>query len=167
VDASQQPEFDEQLSAMFGAWGRAYSPGLQTGYWKGLSKLSLADVARCVDRAIERFGQEPDMKLPTVGELWAIKRSLRAAAPLVQRDPGPAMDRWTIAANMHLLAYLQRNAKQLCPNGQPDDACAAKVAPLVAAKNRWADVMRDCQDDRGHVPADEQRDLWESVMEHA
>lgn len=166
MDASQQPEFDAQMGALFGAWGRAYSPGLQTGYWKGLQRLSLADVARCVDRAIERFGEEPDMRLPTVGELWAIKRSLRAAAP-VRREPEPVWDRWDVAANRHLLAHLQRNARTLCPNGKPDEACAAKVAPLVAAKNRWAALMRDCQDAQGNVDPAEQADLWESMLEHA
>lgn len=166
MDTSQQHEFDAQMSAMFGAWGRAYSPGLQTGYWKGLQRLSLADVARCVDRAIERFGSEPDMKLPTVGELWAIKRSLRAVAP-ARTTPELPVDRWLVAANLHFLAYLQRHAKRYCQNGQPDDACAAKVAPLIVAKNHWAELMRECQDKRGHVDVAEQRDLWESIMERA
>ena len=166
--ATERVEFEQHLGAMFGAWNRVLSSDAKEGYWKGLALMSLSDFARCVGKAIQGYTEDSTQRLPDVGGVWAIKRSLRVTPAVnLERSTGWQGDRWDIAANMHLLAYLQRHARRLCPNGQPDEACAAKVQPFIAAKNKWAKLMRECQDHRGHVDAAEQRDLWESVMEHA
>lgn len=150
MDSTQREACNEQLSALFGAWGRNYSPGLQEGYWLGLKAMSLPELARCVEAAIDQFSKDAKAPLPNVGALWAIKRSLRAK-PL---DPEPADtwvgDAWDIAGNRHLLAFFMRAGMA----GRKFTLAQTQI--FVAAKKRWSQVMRET-DDRD---VDSQQALW-------
>lgn len=170
MDTSQQADCDRELESLFGAWGRLYSPQLQAGYWKGLAKMALGDLARTIQRAIEQFADDPDMKLPTVGVLWQIRRSLRAIQTVPAKPPEPEMDRWTVAANLHLLSEVRRRAKhyapdsQIKPYGGPETARRTAIA--VEWKNAWARDMRDA-DSEGAVPQDGGKVWWRDCMTKA
>ncbi len=93
------------------------------------------------------------------------------------------MDKWTIAANQHLLAHLIKNlaaAKRMFPDSiprssrHPKDGRLVDWGPvterntqkLVAFKNAWAEDMR--ADDKGSgVPIEAQQQAWADCMARA
>ena len=165
------------MEALFGAWGRHYAPGLQQGYWKGLARMSLADVVRCVDRAIERYGSEADMKLPTVGELWSIKRTLRNQ-PMPQAKPVENWrgDRWDEMGNIHLREYLySRDPRRYHPDGTyshvehrvtPGPIGTAITNVMLEWKNGWARDMRESELENT-LPQDGGKEWWGTNMKRA
>ncbi len=138
MDSTQREEFDSQMETLFGAWGRNYAAGLQSGYWKGLQSMALSELARTVEAAIGKFRDDPDMRLPTVGELWRIRRNLRAPAASVAPVDQWQGDQWDIQANHHFMAVLMRRV--LSHAGGFDEA---QTLRLVAAKKLWAQDMRE------------------------
>jgi len=61
----------------------------EEAYWKGLSKMSLIEFARCVEFALGETSPHPD-KIPTTGQIWNIRRTMKTASPLPDGCLAPA-----------------------------------------------------------------------------
>ncbi len=112
--------------------------------------------------------------------------------PLLTHDDGFTGDAWDMAANRYLLAHIRTTlAKNSRRYGRPasyeamraSDADLEKlgldkhnldaslqfvtnVHALVAAKNAWADDMRDLQQN-GMVPPETQKAVWHDLIKRA
>lgn len=171
MQQAERQEFETHLGAMFGAWNRVLSADAREGYWKGCAQMPLSDFVRCVGKAIENYTADSTQRLPDVGAIWAMKRSLRASAPVKPESAsdGWTGDKWDIAANFHLSAYMRerRQPQRYAPlvNRQPDMAATReRTGCLLRAKHQWADLMRSAG---VSVPPQEQREVWANCMAEA
>ena len=162
--STDRPEFESILGAMFGAWNRILSGNTVEGYWKGCIHMPLADFVRCCNKAVQGYTEDSNKRLPDVGALWAMKRGLRTV-PVVNRDIEAQWrgDHWDSKANSHLLAYIQQKPKRYSDGDPQSDYTRTHTAPLVAAKNRWAAIMREA----GRVDKPDQQEVWANCMADA
>lgn len=164
---ADRPEFERLLRELFGALDKPLTEHQRNAFWKGLARMSLTEFERCCDHILRELeGGEPPRRFG-VDSIWAARQQLRASAPpevSKPRDDGFRCDRWDIAANRHLLAYLVR---QICERRRGLNAEA--VQTLIEAKHRWAATMRDIDAGcGGHgVPVEDQRDIWRECMRQA
>lgn len=152
--------FQGMLAALFGAHNRTVWDGAASGYWKGLSKMSLMQFERCVEKALEKLAhaERGVSKIPTVAELWDISRGIRSyERPVTTDEPKWLGDDWDTAANLILLGYFDRQKEHgRMERYAPDSPYSAKahhvvVGPLtkertaimVKWKNAWARDMRE------------------------
>ena len=157
--STDRSEFEAHLGAMFGAWNRVLSSNTIEGYWKGCALMELSQFIRCCSKAIQSYTEDSTQRLPDVGALWAMKRSLRAIPP-VNHEPDSHWtgDRWDQAANRHLLAYVVANGSR--------HYNAEETGVLVEWKKGWAGDMRESAAD-GTLPADHGRQWWTVNMQRA
>jgi hypothetical protein len=103
--------------------------------------------------------------VPSLPEFLAACRDSREfAAPLFaddQRIEDQRFDQWGIAANKHLLAQIMRRV--LARSGGYNEVETRK---LVAAKNQWAQDMRETAE-HGQVDIETQKGMWEYRVSHA
>lgn len=171
----ERPDFEKHLGTLFGAWNRVLSADAKEGYWKGCELMTLSDFARCVGKAIQTYTEDSTQRLPDVGGIWALKRSLRSVpAVSSEREDSWKGDHWDQKANLHLLAYIQHKPKRYHPDstmGHVEGAWRAIPGPigtaitklLVKHKNQWAQIMREA----GRVDAADQKEVWANCMAEA
>lgn len=161
MQENDRAAFEEILAEIFASIDKPLGEAQRSVFWKGLKDLGIVEFARIRDLLVREYRErdEPPRKL-TIGDIWAAKRKLRAAAP---REPTPEDawqgDEWDQRANLRLLSYVLR-------------ACVRKVSfspaqtrVLVAHKNRWPDLFRGLTYDE--APADEQQQTWDNCMRMA
>jgi len=149
---------------MFGAWNRVLSANTIEGYWKGCQLMDLSQFVRCCNKAIQSYTEDSTQRLPDVGALWAMKRSLRVV-PAVNHERLSSWrgDHWDEKANLHLLAYIQINPKRYS-DGNPQSKCTqSRTACLVQAKDQWAALMRASV----RVDKADQKEVWANCMAEA
>lgn len=73
MNSSDKPQFDEQIALLCAGYNVPVSVRPEA-YWKGLEKMSIVELARCVEFALGEDG--PD-KIPTTKDLWNIRKQLR------------------------------------------------------------------------------------------
>lgn len=180
---TEHTEFQAQLSELFGALDKPLTESQRAGFWKGLQRMSLVEFGRCRDQVLRELADGEPPRRFGVGEIWAAKKRLRAAAPdKPPVDPWQG-DRWDEAANFHLLRHIAGalHADPRC-YGRPASYMGMKtlttknadaspefirnVQTLVAQKNHWAAQMRGSDPGEG-VPLEEQREVWRECMRRA
>lgn len=176
-----QLERRDLIAQLFGAFGRTPKEHEFTGYEAALKLMSTPILARVVSSWLEKISEatEPeDLRVPTAGKLWQLKRKLRAlptAPPLTLHGaPEQKPDGWATNANLLLLAYFdgKRNAGVMAryapdsPNPpNPGPLTRARTAVLVKWKNVWA---RDMREDRELYDGKlEGRAFWADCMARA
>lgn len=102
--AAARDEIDEHLATLCAGFDRGYTAdrrnALRTAF---VGKLSAPQLARLVEHLLGERGAE---KMPSVREMWAAWRSLRAPAmrSVEQAPPGPEWSDWHRSANIALLS---------------------------------------------------------------
>jgi hypothetical protein len=97
-------------------------------------------------------------------------------------------ERWTVAANFHLLAYfrariardprcygvpasylaMKNTTREESPNADASPEWIANVYRIVAAKNAWVAEMLDIADNNlGEVPTEIQKQIWDDLIGNA
>lgn len=105
--STDREQFDVQLSLLcqgYGFWVGERSEA----YWKGLSKMSMIEFARCVEHALSETGPE---KIPNVHGIWKIRNELRAKTPALNPPPKPAppdQSKWLRLVNGLFLKYIMQ-----------------------------------------------------------
>lgn len=77
MQSTERAEFDEQVKLLFAGFNVPTSTERLEAYWKGASKMSMIEFARCVEAALGEDGPE---KLPTAPAMWHIRSKLKARA---------------------------------------------------------------------------------------
>lgn len=96
----------------------------------------------------------------TVGQADDVPDDPQATKPQMLEYTGGNFDKWDIAGNRHLFAYVLRKLdKKRC-----FDERETKI--LVRFKNLWADQMRLSAGDET-VPVEEQVEVWEECIKRA
>jgi hypothetical protein len=197
---SAQPQTDETLARreliaqLFGAFGRTPTEANYAGYEATLKLMTTPMLARVVSSWLEKISEATDpeeLRVPTAGKLWQLRRKLRAlpTPPLVLHGaPEVKQDAWDTAANSHLLNYITsglvqsavhgqkpaRNANRYAPDSRfdsvnrcviPGDLTRKITAVLVKWKNAWA---RDMREDRELYDGKlEGKAFWQQCMASA
>lgn len=180
---SEHEAFDKILAELFAAIDKPLGEAQRTAFWRGLSRMSLAEFSRCRDKILADLAGGESPRKFGVSDIWVAKSKLQAFAPSKPRDDGFLGDDWDAAANRHLLAYIGKRlstssmaygegpsyegmadpARAHLANADADPKFITNVHTLVAYKNRWADMMRAAADQDG-VPIDEQQEIWTECM---
>lgn len=165
----------QRLAGMFGADSLERKFGISPpGEWiAAIGTLNDAQLANGLNGLV----RDGSSHLPTLPEfIKQCRTSPSFSAPqtrLLQR--GDDFDKWSMAANDHLLAYIQRNPKHYHPDASfGDDGHGSKrIHPgpegtrrtrlLVDGKNGWAQCMRETQED-DRVDVETQKGMWELFM---
>lgn len=143
---TERPDFESQLSVLFGGYPTFLTPPRIEAYWRGLSKMPLSVFVRCVDQALGESGSD---KLPTVNTLWQISKRLRAPGsgpkPTFEKPIG---DDFLLVGNRWLLAFMLKTHVS-------DD-----VLPwLIELKNRIVEDFRNSGDACGGPTTQEWLDM--------
>lgn len=162
--ASKAEALWKRMAEMFGAetLARKYGDTAPETWITAIERLNQFELERGMRRLV--YGGKS--YIPTLpeflrmcreigGEQWSEVDNPRVpAARHLEHKPQP---RWDREGNEHLLGYLSRR-----------DSARNRldVMPLVAAKNAWAEDMRDAEM-AGNLPADNGREWWEVTMRHA
>lgn len=161
MDKIDHEDFQIILAELFGALDKPLTDSKREGFWKGLSKMSILDFARCRDLLLGELSDGEQRKTFSVSDIWQAKNRLRARALPPQQKPSDEVvssDPWWISSNHHLLAYLIHPMRKLTPE---------ETLILVAAKNKWAKQMHEGIEADGSVEPGIQRDIWRNLMREA
>lgn len=182
---ADRPEFERLLREVFGALDKPLTEHQRNGFWRGLTRMSLTEFERCCERILRDLQDgEPPRRLG-LDSIWSAKKRLRAAGP----DPARAQldswqrDKWDEEANRKLLGHITRVIpKDPHRYGRPASWEAMKVSKdmradaspeflrsmevLLAAKNRWAALMRAADEGEG-VDVEEQNGSWHAAIREA
>jgi hypothetical protein len=183
---ADRPAFERILRELFGALDKPLTEHQCNAFWKGLSRMSLAEFERCRDQILRELEDGEPPRRFGVDSIWAAKQRLRASAapePYKAPDDGWRGDRWDIAANRHLLGHITRqlaiNSQRygrpatyhglktlMTPNADASPEFVRNVHVLVEHKKRWAATMREIDAANGGngIPVDEQREVWAECM---
>lgn len=179
-DTTQRRELIAQL---FGAFGRTPSEANYAGYEAALKLMATPTLARVVSSWLEKISEATDpsdLRVPTAGRLWDLRRKLRRLPdprPLeLTAPPAAAMDGWDQNANLLLMAYLWGKHSRASVNNRyapdspyddkrrcivPGPQTAERTAILVKWKSAWAADMRDSHAE--HAPLDGKKH-WADCM---
>lgn len=161
MDVSQ---FELQLRTLCAGFNVPPTPERLEAYEKAFGKLNAAMWARMVEHCLAEAGPN---RMPTVRELWDIRRELRVGPPQYiherKETDGWQGDAWDLAANRHLYAYLLAT---VLPAGAAAPMARNPMA-FVRYKHAWARDMREAADAQGHVPVDVQQVAWRDCMQRA
>jgi hypothetical protein len=184
----------ELIAQLFGAFGRTPTEAQFAGYEAGLKRMPTPSLARVVSTWLERIEEatEPgELRVPTPGKLWELRRKLKALPAPFTLEHTPAAhepDGWAKNANTLLLAYVtqglvgksihgtrtpMRNASRYAPDSHYDPQTRHAVpgpltkiatAILVKWKDGWAADMRE---DRAEGGSRDGKALWFDYMTRA
>ena len=160
------------IAQLFGAFGRTPTEANYSGYEAGLKLMNTQTLARVVSTWLEKIAEATspeELRVPTAGKLWEIRRKLRKLPdprPLeLAPPPGAEQDGWDRNANTLLMLYLwQKHAPKgvtrYSPDSHYDDKTrqvvagpqtAERSAILVKFKNAWARDMREDREEHGKL----------------
>jgi len=171
-----KPKFLQLLATLFGAHNKPMSDGVIAGYWKGLEKMQLDTFERCCDEAIDKLARAERgvSKVPTVSELWDIKRNLRMLPRSDVPEKPYAGDEWEIAANLLLLAKIRKNNYHETGIDYAPDCYGypAKQGPqtiaIAAILSKWKSAWaRDMREDRAEGGNRDGKPDWIECMASA
>jgi truncated hemoglobin YjbI len=153
-----QLERRELIAQLFGAFGRTPKEHEYTGYEAALRLMPTPILARVVSSWLEKIAEatEPeDLRVPTAGKLWQLKRKLRALptpAPLTLHGAPPQkLDGWDTNANLFLLNYVTRGLVEQVVHDRTPTRNASRYAPAAhtAVLTKWKSIWaRDMREDR-------------------
>lgn len=86
---SERAEFDELLRQLCAGFNKPVGDRSEA-YWKGLSRMSLVEFARCVEFAL---GEQGPKDIPTTPQVWGIRKQLRAHREVRPPEPCIAPER--------------------------------------------------------------------------
>lgn len=161
MQENDREAFDVILAEIFASIDKPLGEAQRSVFWKGLKDLGLVEFARIRDLLVREYRdyEQPPKKF-TVGDIWAARKRLRAAAP--KKDPVRDWegDDWDEKANLRLLGYVLRKAH-----------ARETISPeatwiLVEHKNRWSALMRAGGDFEA-VPMSDQDAAWIGAMRSA
>lgn len=154
MQESDREAFDVILAEIFAAIDKPLGEAQRSVFWKGLKDLGIVEFARIRDMLVRQYREydDPPRKF-TIGDIWAARKKLRAAAPSKSSAPEWKGDQWDEKGNFRLLGYVLRK----CVNRQKIGPEATWV--LVAHKNRWTALMR-ASGDFDDVTMRDQDDAW-------
>jgi hypothetical protein len=105
MQSTDREEFDKQLAQLCAGFDKPIGDRNEA-YWKGLAKMSIIEFARCVEFALGEDGPE---KLPTSGQVWKIRKQLKAQPSIALPLHAPqraSRDHLVLFANRLLLRHL-------------------------------------------------------------
>lgn len=160
----------ELIAQLFGAFGRTPTEANYAGYEAALKLMATPTLARVIGAWLEKISEatEPsELRVPTAGKLWELRRKLRRLPdprPLeLTPPPGARTDGWDQNANTLLAQYLltkhePKGVTRYSPDSRYDDRLrqvvtgpqtAERTAILVKWKNAWAVDMREARAEHG------------------
>jgi hypothetical protein len=157
MDNSHRKEFEAQIAQLCAAFPPTFASADRIeAYWRGLGKMPMSGVVRCVDYAISDEYEED--RIPSPKQLWRIYRQLRAQSVTVEQHEKRVNDPRDIYARFadHIfLNYLMRKG------------CALDVLPkLVEIKKQITENYRLIASEE-EVEASDMRDKlvrrWDKV----
>jgi hypothetical protein len=175
----EQQERRELIAQLFGAFGRTPTEANFAGYEAGLKLMNTQTLARVVSTWLEKLSEATapeELRVPTAGKLWEIRRKLRKLPdprPLeLTPPPGAALDGWDLNANLLLMQYLWaahggKGVTRYSPDSSYDGKLrigpqtSERTAIFVKWKNAWARDMRESRAE--HRPLDG-RVTWTECM---
>lgn len=170
------------IAQLFGAFGRTPSEANYAGYEAALKLMQTPALARVIGTWLEKISEATDpadLRVPTAGRLWELRRKMRKLPdprPLeLAPPPSAAMDGWEQNANLLLMQYLlDKHAPKGVTRYSPDSRydgrlhvgpqTVERTAILVKWKTAWARDMRESRAE--HRPLDG-RATWAECMAHA
>jgi len=131
VETGERLAFETILGEMFAAIDKPLGDAKIEAFWKGLQRLSILDMARIRDEMLVSLETTEPPKIFSVSDIWAIKRRLRARAPVVMNHNQP----------VNFEAALQNEIARLTANDKPERA--AEFASYIRQNVRhWEDRRR-------------------------
>lgn len=138
MQPTDRPEFDTHIGLLCSGFNVPATPERLEAYWRGLAKMPLSALARCVEYALGEHG--PD-RIPTAPAMWGIYRATKTERPDArqgQHAPKPAaFDSIHSYGQRMLLAFL------MAPNrASPSDSSLQR---MTRGKNRIIDQFRQIE----------------------
>lgn len=131
METNERLAFETILGEMFAAIDKPLGDAKVEAFWKGLQRLSILDMARIRDEMLATLETTEPPKIFSVSDIWAIKRRLRARAPVVVNHHQP----------VNFEAALQNEIARLTANDKPERA--AEFASYIRQNVRhWEDLRR-------------------------
>lgn len=174
---TDRADFERILRELFGALDKPLTEQQRNAFWRGLARMDLVQFERCRDLILRELEDGEPPRRFGVDSIWAAKQRLRASGPPPPpKDDGWRGDKWDIEANRKMLGHITRTlATDSRRYGRPasygvgTDASpefVRNVEQLVAAKNRWAELMRASDEGQG-VDVAEQNESWRVCIREA
>jgi hypothetical protein len=159
---SRADQLWRHLSGLFGAEALKRKFGTRPpAEWDGaLRSLSDAQIANGVDRLLNSGSEH----IPSLPQFLALCRQAREFEDRsgYERLPAKRYDKWDMAGNRHLLAYVLKAG--FTEKRRFDEA---KTRTLVAYKNAWVEDMRSAETGEEGMPVEAQKAAWEDCMQRA
>lgn len=177
MQPDDRAEFERHLAVLFAALDKPCTETKQEAFWKGCTSMTLVEFARCCEHMLSELKDGEPRRTLSVPDLWAAKKRLRAASPVVQLEPKKDNwkgDPWDIHANTRFMKYittrLAANSRRWGDPNSREQKAATEV--LLAYKHAWARDMREWDFDRvtGEVllpSASDQQSAWDECMARA
>lgn len=182
MQAADREAFDTILAEIFAAIDKPLGETQREAFWKGLQRMHIVELARCRDQLLAELEKgEPPRKFG-VGDVWGVKRRLRAPAPSANQPKEPEWtgDEWDEEATLHLQGYIRRRLgadpqafgrpatymgmkTMSTPHADASPEFVRVVQKLVIAKNLWAADMRDIAA-HGDVAPEVKREAWNDYV---
>ena len=145
--STDREEFEAQLSMLCAGFNVPVGDRSEA-YWKGLSKMSLIEFARCVEFAL---GEEGPGKIPTTKQVWDIRRKLKAPPPtqVVREQAQDSRDHLEFYAHRLLLRHVMSRSglsstSRFVPGyGLVDCQPSAELTKCLTAKRGLIDWFQE------------------------
>lgn len=121
MEAGERLAFETIIGEMFAALDKPLGEVKTEAFWKGLQRLSILDMARIRDELLAQLESSEPPKSFSVGDIWALKRRLKAKAPFGTGQSS--------SPNLHGEAALQAEITRLTANDKSDRA--AEFAAII------------------------------------
>lgn len=186
MQADDRKAFDTILAEIFAAIDKPLGETQREAFWKGLQRMHIVEFARCRDQLLEELEKGEPPRRFGVGDIWGVKRRLRAPAPtaIQQKQSEPTGDKWDEEASLHLQGYIRRRLSadpqafgrpasymgmktMSTPNADASPEFVRTVQKLVAVKNLWAADMREIAPGPEDVAPDVKQAAWEDYIASA
>lgn len=129
MQPTDRAEFDTHITLLCAGFNVPATAERLEAYWRGLAKMPLSALARCVEHALGEHG--PD-RIPTAPGLWGIYRATKTERPDARKGQAkaadPAFDSIHSFGQRMLLAFVM-NPRRAAPS-------AASLQRMVDAKNQ-------------------------------
>jgi hypothetical protein len=141
VELNERKAFDTIVGEMFAAIDKPLGDVKTEAFWKGLQRLSILDMARIRDELLVTLETTEPPKTFSVSDIWALKRKLRARAPVPSNAPN----------GLHGEAAVDAHIARLTANDKPERA--GEFASMIRR------VVRNCEDRRQKDPEQWAKDV--------
>lgn len=130
MEAGDRKAFDTILGEIFAAIDKPLGDAKTEAFWKALQRLTILEMARIRDEMLASLETSEAPKSFSVSDVWALKRRLRAKAPIAGNQQP-----------VNFEAALQNEIARLTANDKPERA--AEFAGIIRQNVRhWEERRR-------------------------